>query len=350
MDDREIFITIIVTVYNKESDLSRCLKSVEDQTDQRFYIVAIDDGSTDRSKEILQEWEGTQNNVLLLTQIHSGVAAARNLALSLVRTEYVIFLDGDDTLLETAVERLNHEIRQGPCDLTVYGISHLLANGNMFDIQCPDSCYGSRKEIQEHTTELWNSGLMYSVCNKLFHMDLIRTHGITFPRVEYGEDIVFCREYLKRCCSLHMLSEVLYYYTYHNNGSLSTRYRGDLFERRLEEHKQMLSFFEEMGVPQKEYAEYLSRRYIERIIGCVENEQSPDSPYSGRERYRRIRQIVHDPYTQSCAATARRSGWKMKLLILPVRKRQTPLVFLLGKVMSVCRYRFPALFAGLKYR
>lgn len=350
MMEREIAVTIIVTVYNKEQDLPCCLHSLEAQTDRCFCALVIDDGSSDRSAEILREWEGTQANVSILHLSHSGVSDARNRALSLVQTEYVVFLDGDDRLDETAVEKLNLAIRQGTYDLIVYGISHLLANGSVYDNRCTAAVFSSGNEIREHCTELWNTGLMYSVCNKLFRMDLIRTHEIAFPRVEYGEDIIFCREYLKRCCSLRMLSEVLYYYTYHNNGSLSTRYREDLFERRLEEHLQMLSFFEEMGVPQKEYEEYLSRRHIERIIGCVENEQSPDSPYSAGERYRRIRQIIHDPYTQSCAVAARRSGWKMKLLILPVRKRQTPLVFLLGRVMSVCRYRFPTVFAGLKYR
>lgn len=350
MDDREIFITIIVTVYNKESDLSRCLKSLENQTDQRFYALAIDDNSTDRSKEILQEWEGSHSGFSLLTQKHSGVSAARNLALSYVRTDYVIFLDGDDTLTDTAVERLNQEIRQGPCDLTVYGISHLLANGNMFNIQRPDSRYGSRQEIQEHTTELWNSGLMYSVCNKMFRMDVIHDHGIIFQQLEFGEDIVFCREYFKLCGSVHLLSEVLYLYTYHNKGTLSSQYHMDLFEARLEEHKQMLAFFEELEVSTEDSSEYLSRRFIERIVGCIENEHSPESKFPWTDKYRRIRMIVLNPYTQSCALQAKQSNWKMKLLILPIRKRQVPVVFFLGALMAACRRTFPELFASLKYR
>ena len=350
MSERQINITVIVTVFNKESDLPRCLQSLKDQTDRQFYTVVIDDGSSDQSIEILRKWEGTQANGSLLIQTHSGVSAARNLALSLVQTDYVVFLDGDDSLTENAVEILNREICQEPCDLIIYGISHLLSHGNTYNSKCMNALYASREEIKNHFTDLWNTGLMYSACNKMFRMDLIRDHKIAFPQLDFGEDIMFCQEYLKQCCSLHMLPYVLYRYTYHKCGSLSSQYRVDLFERRVEEHEQMLSFFDEMNVPQKESSEYLSRRHIERIVGCIENEHSPESDLSISERYRRVQKIVFDPYTQSSAYQAKQSNWKMKLLILPIRNRLVPIVFLLGALMSFCRRRLPELFAMLKYR
>ena len=351
MNEQSIDLTIIVTVYNKESDLPRCLKSLDEQSDPRFYALVVDDGSTDRSGEILRDWAKQHGNeVEVLTRGHSGVAASRNLGLSAVRTDYVIFLDGDDSLVSTAVERFNQEIRAGACDLTVYGFSHQLTNGKTHIKKCPDVRFETKERISSSLAEIWNTGLMYSSCNKLFHTALIREHELSFPASDFGEDIIFCQDYLRYCGSLRMIPDTLYRYVYHNKGTLSTRYREDMFERRLAEHLQMISFFDDMGCTTEEAAEYMARRHIERIVGCVENEQSPDSPYSTGERYRRIRRIILDPYTQSCAATAQRSGWKMRLLILPVRKRMIPAVFFLGTLMSFCRNRFPNVFAELKYR
>lgn len=350
MNEQDISITIIVTVYNKASDLPQCLQSLDNQRDQHFYTLIIDDGSVDQSTAFLGRWKASHENVTVLRQRHSGVSAARNLGLSLVQTKYVMFLDGDDRLSNCAVERMNKEIQHGLCDLTVFGISHLLPDGRTVQIRSAANTYPTRDSIRNDLAGIWNSGLMYSSCNKLFCMDLIQANRITFPLVDFGEDIVFCREYLKRCRSLCILPESLYLYTYHGSGTLSSRYRENLFDLRLEEHKQMLAYFESFGIPSEETLEYLARRYIERIVGCIENEHSPESKYSLRDRYHRIKQIVFDPYTQPCAAFAKHSGWKMRLLIRPILKQQTPLVFLLGAVMSFCRRHFPRLFASLKYR
>lgn len=94
--------------------------------------------------------------------------------------------------------------------------------------------------------------------------------------------------------------------------------------------------------------EYLDRRYIERLVGCVENECSSESKKTLRQRLKKIRQMLDDAYTLPCAKRARLTSLRMKLLVLPIRRKWYRLTLLSGYVMSVCRNRLPALFAWLK--
>lgn len=94
--------------------------------------------------------------------------------------------------------------------------------------------------------------------------------------------------------------------------------------------------------------EYLDRRYIERLVGCVENECSPESGKSLKGRLAKIRQMIDDAYTLPCARRARLTSLRMKLLVLPIRHKWYKITLLLGYVMSFCRNNLPVLFARLK--
>ena len=110
-------ISIIITNYNYGRFLAEAIESALAQTWQDREILFIDDGSTDDSVDIARRYP-----ITVLTQKNSGVCIARNNALSLARGEYVMFLDADDRLVPTAVERMLERLRHAPSDVGyVYG-------------------------------------------------------------------------------------------------------------------------------------------------------------------------------------------------------------------------------------
>lgn len=350
MDEKEAQITVVVVIHNAESYVERCMNSLIDQDSQQFCVILVDDGSSDRSGEICRTaMDRMKGSVHLVELPHGGVAYARNHGLEQVETPYVLFLDSDDWLDPNTISSMIEIVERSGPEMAVFGFYYELTNGGQHLLRSHTRReLLTRDSILGRFVGLWNSGLMYSCCNKLFSVSMLKEHHITFQNLSFGEDLEFCKDVMRVCTRLVLSDQCFYHYTCHIRGSLSTRYREDLFEIRRDEHCRFEQYFRELGCLDDRAAEYLSRRYIERLVGCVENECSPESTKTLVGRLSKIRQMLNDPYTALCADRAKLTSLRMKLLIIPIRRKWYRVTLLSGYVMSFCRNQLPGLFAWLK--
>ena len=107
-DFREKKVTVIIAVYNMEKYLSECLESVLRQTLKELEIICIDDGSTDKSLELLLSYAQKDERLSVYRQKNCGLSVTRNRGLKRASGEYVYFIDSDDILDEEALEHLYH--------------------------------------------------------------------------------------------------------------------------------------------------------------------------------------------------------------------------------------------------
>lgn len=112
-----IKVSVIIPVFNAEAYLRECIDSVLSQDLQDLEVICVDDGSGDRSLEILAEYEEYDKRVIVIRQQNSGAGAARNNGLTLARGEYVFFMDADDVLLPGCVEKLWHQAHSQRLDV-----------------------------------------------------------------------------------------------------------------------------------------------------------------------------------------------------------------------------------------
>lgn len=112
-------VSIIIPVYNVEDYLEECLHSVVNQTFLNMEIILVNDGSTDRSPEIMKTFAAQDDRIKIITQSNSGVSAARNRGLRAASGEYILFIDSDDTILPDSVETLYHKARETESDLVL---------------------------------------------------------------------------------------------------------------------------------------------------------------------------------------------------------------------------------------
>ena len=103
-------VSIIVPVFNVEKYLRQCLDSILGQTFNQFEVIIVNDGSTDNSGAICQEYEARDNRIVYLEKENGGVSEARNLGLDFATSEYIIFIDSDDWIEPTYVEVLYEKI------------------------------------------------------------------------------------------------------------------------------------------------------------------------------------------------------------------------------------------------
>ena len=216
-------LSLIVPVYNTRDYLGECLESLIGQTWRDIEIVCVNDGSTDDSARLLQEYARRDERISILTQENRGLSAARNAGLKAVHGEYVLFVDSDDRLNSMACERLVYEILGKEPDLIVFG-----ANTIPPEVLSEDKWLGSvlsPGDVMVRSGALSEAmlqpGALPFVWRNCIRRSLLEREGLLFDEsVRYGEDTLFQICLLPACQRISFISDRLYDYRKGRAGSL----------------------------------------------------------------------------------------------------------------------------------
>lgn len=217
----KIEISIIVPVYNKEKFLSYCLRSIEQQTFNDFELVLVDDGSTDKSLSICNNFANKYNWVKVISQKNKGVSAARNTGLKHAVGKYLAFIDADDSIEPSYLAQLYSSIVQKKSDMVTCGL-RVKSYDNKANIErCPIKSDITIDNILRNFN-IYESNFL-SCCCKLFKKQIILNNNIIFDtNLSNGEDGLFVLTYLKYCKFLSFIDQILYNYTRFDADTLSS--------------------------------------------------------------------------------------------------------------------------------
>ncbi len=209
----ETLVSLIIPVYNCEKYLQRCLRSILSQSYKNLEIVLVDDGSSDRSGLICDEFKQEDSRVIVVHQKNGGVSCARNKGIEVANGEWLCFVDGDDYVAPDYVTNMYNAVKNGT-DLVIAKTSRSIPIENI-DLEKDDiPLYFSEKSILS---------LSGPVC-KLFSKKIIGDCAIRFPEnISMGEDGVFFTQYLNHVSKVSLIDVCDYVY-YDNENSLSTKY------------------------------------------------------------------------------------------------------------------------------
>ena len=237
-------ISIIVPVFNVEKYLSKCLETLTAQTYENLEIILIDDGSTDRSKEICDEWKILDNRIIVIHQNNKGVSTARNTALELCNGEYIGFVDGDDWCELQMYEALLNSIKESDSDVAMCGF---VDYPNGIDNPIEKGTSPLEPCDYENAIEpiLKHKGYFVSLWNKLFKRSIIfedETAILMDPDLDYGEDEVWLFEIISKAKRISFVPTALYHWRPREGSASRTNYLSKKQMSLLEAKKQVLSF------------------------------------------------------------------------------------------------------------
>lgn len=242
-EDFEICVSVIVPVYNSESTIMRCLKSVCEQNLKEIEIIVIDDGSTDKTSEIVSELALSDNRIKYIKKKNGGVSSARNCALEIAKGEFIAFLDSDDYVLpEIYTSMLQHMDEN--TDLLITGYKAIF-NGSMIDI-CPSKQAVEDVNWKERFCETFTQYLWNTPWNKLFRREKI-SHKFDSKK-HLGEDLKFVLDYVSVGIKVNYCQESLYVNDKSNENSLSRNWVNRLNEE-WENHLIVGAFIEKHNIP-----------------------------------------------------------------------------------------------------
>lgn len=221
-------VSVIVPVYNTSPYLRRCLDSLLSQTLKDIEIICVNDGSTDESPQILDEYAKRDGRVRVIHQENSGVSAARNAALALVQSPYVGFVDSDDWVDAETYQAAAEYMQQDDVDLVCWGnCTWIDQNGLLHKskkISPRQTRFSTVSFSREHVlNDQVKRDIINVVWNKLYHMGLIRQHLVVFPAAFHQfEDFVFNASYLAWCKKAYFINCCFYHHRSERQGSIMT--------------------------------------------------------------------------------------------------------------------------------
>lgn len=199
-------VTILIPVYNTSKYLRQCLDSITAQTYQNLQVVLVDDGSTDDSLSICEEYAGKYSYIEVHHQANAGVAAARNKLLSYIAGDYVLFVDSDDWIEPQTVEYLVAEARYSQVDIVT--CSAIINDGPITVKEIQKEEWSQERTVLEFLRHVIFNG---SLWNKLIKAERIK--GIQFAKeISYGEDALFIWQVLQRVQKVLITNRQLYHY------------------------------------------------------------------------------------------------------------------------------------------
>ena len=208
-------VTVIIPAYNAGKYIEQCLQSVYEQTFKNWECIVIDDGSTDNTGAICDEFANKDSRFRIVHSVNQGVSASRNKAISLAEGKYIQFVDADDTISTEMLEVLVNNIRDN--DMVVFGFQYVFSKG---------SKTVSQKCSEDLIDDMLSERIVGSPWNKFVTLKCIRESSVRFNEsLSFCEDkcffielLLFYKKQLKYAC----IDTPLYNYN-QNSGSLTRR-------------------------------------------------------------------------------------------------------------------------------
>lgn len=210
-------ISIIVPAYNAEKYIERCLESLINQTKKELEFLIINDGSTDKTEEIVKSFK--DKRIKYFKNKNQGIGKTRNFGISKVKSKYIMFLDSDDTLDKTTCEKLFNKAESDELDIVICDFYKEFEDGSLVEERNPDFENASLKENPDIISE--------NLCPwaKIYKTDLIVKNNIKFVEDLKYEDAPFVIECLDKAKKIGKINECLNYYLIHSNSETTIRDR-----------------------------------------------------------------------------------------------------------------------------
>lgn len=219
-------LSIIVPIYNQHNYLRQCVDSLIGQTFKEFELILVDDGSTDDSGQICDDYAMQDERIRVIHKENGGLSDARNKGIDIATGQYLAFVDSDDYVAKNMYEVLIHTLEEQKADLVVCNCSLIDENGNSTSDSALQGTLKNRvqsgKDIMYSMDEYAENHWLYVVAwNKVYRRELFETLRYPFGKL-HEDEFVFHQLYSK-CKKVVSIEQPLYYYR---------RMQGTIMDRR----------------------------------------------------------------------------------------------------------------------
>lgn len=242
-------VSVILPVFNSEVTIKRCIDSILTQKFKNFELVVINDGSTDSSRDIIENYLKEDDRIKLENIDNCGVSNARNIGINLSKGKYITFVDADDYLEDNYLEVLFNEIEKNDCELVICGYRKILKTKNIVIKPKHTGIYNNNDFI-DIFENLYADILLNSPWNKIFFKNSINNYFDI--DINLGEDLLFNIDYIKNIHKISVIEDILYNYVDIDFGNrLTSKFNPTDFYVHMKIFNHITSLYDKRCVPKK---------------------------------------------------------------------------------------------------
>ncbi|WP_291286376.1 glycosyltransferase [Flavobacterium sp.] len=290
----QIKVSVIIPVYNAEFFLHDCVKSLTNQTLQECEFIFINDGSFDRSLEIIESYQVFDKRIRIINQENAGRSIARNVGILEAKGKYIGFIDSDDFVADEMFETLYDRVSKENTDLVVSNF--FLGRDKKYvlkkEIFPTDIIYYQEYIRQNIISNLLEREDLFSVWNKLYKRDLILNHKVTFPSI-YEEDQLFNLLAFNAASNVLFIDYSGYFYREVFNGVSKNLFKVDYFE--IARQKLHLNYKERcnLSLSEEEINRLKAVRFVQKVFYLIFKYAILNVSF--KEKFEKIKSIAFDP-------------------------------------------------------
>lgn len=284
-------VSIIVPVYNVENYLKRCIESIINQTYNHLEIILVDDGSTDNSGAICDEYSQKDSRIRVIHKENGGLSSARNAGLDICTGEYVSFIDSDDFVSASFVEQMLNLLLTNDCDIVK--CSFVRGTNNRFNGEDTEKSAIVTLLGREAT---YNSQYSVIACDKLYKISLF--YDIRFPLVKKCEDEATYYKLAYAAKKVCITKRALYYYFMSENSIMRNNREQDFSFMSI--YRDRIKFFSNKGenkLCDMSYCKYLLILLYEYSVSIYLKSNKENSDMLRMEIKRVTSYILNSKYT-----------------------------------------------------
>lgn len=344
-------ISVIMPVYKVEEYVGKAIESIQAQTYDNWELFAVDDGSPDNSGAICDEYAAKDSRIKVIHKENGGAPSARNVAIDQATGDYFYFMDSDDwaepdmlkDMLGLALEHKAQLVVAGYYIDTYYSETEKFTQEQVV----PAAVYKDQRDFRENAYKLFDQNLLYTPWNKLYDAQYIKENKLYFPSTLW-DDFPFNLSVVKDIEKVVVTDKKYYHFIRKRAESETAKYQKTMYEKREEEHGWMLDLYKYWQVDSEASMEFVARRYVERVIGCVENVTNKNCTLSGKEKRAEIKKMISKDTVRHALKIAKPRSTYMKIMLLPVKWNSATLAYLEGLVISRTKRGNTKMYAKLK--
>lgn len=347
----DVKVSVIMPVYNVENYVGRAIESIQKQTLTNWELFAVDDGTPDNSGKICDDYAAKDSRIIVIHKENGGAPSARNIAIDKANGKYMYFMDSDDWAEPTMLEDMVKLADGNNLQLVVSGYyidTYYNENDKFTQEQFyKDIIYKTQQDFRLDAHNLFDRNLLYTPWNKLFLGDYLRENKLYFPQT-FWDDFPFNLSVVHDVEKVAVTSKKYYHFIRQRAESETAKYRNDMYDKREEESQWMVDLYKYWNIMNPDVDEFLSRRYIERVVGCVENVTNKNCTLSKSEKKAQIHKMINNEKAIKAVKTAKPKSKYMKIMLAPIKMKSTGLTYLEGCAISKVKSSNTKLFAKLK--
>ncbi|WP_165776766.1 glycosyltransferase family 2 protein [Bifidobacterium simiarum] len=333
-EHEEPLVSVIVPVYNVRPYLNRCLASVAGQTHRRLQVVLVDDGSTDGSGSLCDEWAKRDGRFTVLHRRNAGIAVTRNVGMDAAVGEYVCFVDGDDYAEPTMVATMVAAARRSDAQIVMCAYRTVAYDRGAYAERSArngtvDFTARDNRAVAAMFVPLMRCGMVNPMWGKLFDRDFLDGHRVDEGFVA-GGDGVFMYRLFERAARVTAIPDVLYDYVVREHSLSGGDFHPGLFGSRERAYLEQHAILERWN---REAIGERDREFLHDVDVCVNSLYGGACTLPAAERLACLRRVADSSATALCIGRVRPIGVRGRLLTMLLHRRSVGL--LLGYGMAV---------------